>query len=64
MKKYISGKVIFWVPYFGGLRAWMTFKKAEMAKPLLNGLSMIETTPFQPQTVGFHNLVGVGIVPV
>ena len=29
----------------GGLGAWMTFKKAEMAKSLRNGLSMIETNP-------------------
>ena len=27
------------------LGAWMTFKKAEMAKTLKNGLSMIETNP-------------------
>ena len=27
------------------LGAWMNFKKAEMAKPLRNGLSMIETNP-------------------
>ena len=30
---------------WGVLGAWMTFKKAEMAKTLSNGLSMIETNP-------------------
>ena len=29
----------------GVLGAWMTFKKAEIAKTLRNGLSMIEMTP-------------------
>ena len=47
--KYICGKVIFGVPemppLLGVLGAWMTFKKAEMAKTLRNGLSMIETNP-------------------
>ena len=32
-------------PLLGVLGAWMTFKKAEMAKTLRNGLSMIETNP-------------------
>ena len=45
----MCGKVIFEIPeippLFGGLGAWMTFKKAEMAKTLRNGLSMIETNP-------------------
>ena len=35
----------------GVLGAWMTFKKAEMAKTLRNGLSMIETNPLN------HNFV-------
>ena len=30
-------------PFLGVLGAWMTFKKAEMAKPLRNGLIMNET---------------------
>ena len=39
-----------WEGYFGHLKlgvlgAWMTFKKAEMAKTLRNGLSMIERNP-------------------
>ena len=42
----------------------MTFKKAEMAKTLENGLSMVETNPTQPQLVGFCDFVGVGIAPV
>ena len=29
----------------GVVGAWMTFKKAEIAKTLRNGLSMIETNP-------------------
>ena len=49
LKIYIWGKVIFGVPemppLLGVLGAWMTFKKAEMAKTLRNGLSMIETNP-------------------
>ena len=42
------------------LGAWMTFKKAEMAKTLKNGSSMIETNLLN------HNCdsVGVGIAPV
>ena len=47
--KNICGKVIFGVPeippLLGILGEWMTFKKAEMAKTLRNGLSMIEWTP-------------------
>jgi hypothetical protein len=42
----------------------MTFKNAEMAKTLKNGLSMIETNPPQPQLVGFRDFVGVDIAPV
>ena len=42
----------------------MTFKKAEMAKTLKNGLSMVETNPPQPQLVGFCDFVGVDIAPV
>ena len=42
-------KAIFGVPeippLLGALGAWMTFKKAEMAKTLRNGLSIIETNP-------------------
>ena len=49
---------------WGVLGAWITFKKAEMAKTLENGLSMIETNPTQPQLVGFCDFVGVGIAPV
>ena len=44
LKKYM------WEGYFGHLKlggfgAWMSFKKAEIAKPLKNGLSMIKTHP-------------------
>ena len=41
----------------------MTFKKAEMAKTLMNGLSMIEMNP-STINVGFCDLVGVAISPV
>ena len=40
----------------------MTFKKAQMAKTLKNGLIMSETNP--GQTLGFCDLVGTGIAPV
>jgi hypothetical protein len=43
--KNICGKVIFGVPEIGVLGTWMTFKKAEMAKTLRNGIGMIETNP-------------------
>ena len=42
----------------------MTFKKAEMAETLKNGLSMIETKPPEPQLVTFCDFVGVNIAPV
>ena len=42
----------------------MTFKKAEMAKTLKNGLCMIETNIFPTQLVGFCDFVGVDIAPV
>ena len=58
------GKFFFGYPLFGFFRVWKTFKKAEMAKTLSNGLSMVETNPPQPQMVGFHDLDGVGIAPV
>ena len=43
----------------------MTLKKAEMAKPLKNGLSKYDwNEPPQPQLVGFHDFDGVDIAPV
>ena len=42
------------------LGSWMTFKKAEMEKPLNNEWNGLP----QPQMVGFRDLVGVGIAPV
>ena len=42
----------------------MTFKKGQKAKTLGNGLSMSETDPPQPQTVGLRDLVKTGITPV
>ena len=46
MKKFCE-KVIFWAPSFGGFGARMRYKKAEMAKTLRNGLSIIETNPLK-----------------
>ena len=37
----------------GVLGAWMTFKKAEMAKTLNNGLSMSKTDPFNHKWLDF-----------
>ena len=55
--KDICGKVIFGVPeippLLGVLGAWMTFKKAEMAKTLRNGLSMIKTNPLNHNWLDF-----------
>ena len=51
------GEVNFLVPdshlFLGVLGAWMTFKKAEMAKTLRNGLSMIETNPLNNNWLDF-----------
>ena len=41
------------------LGAWMTFKKAEMAKTLRNGLSMIETNPLSHNWLDFAILSGL-----
>ena len=43
----------------GVLGAWMTFKKAEMAKTLRNGLSMIETNPLNHNWLDFVILSGL-----
>ena len=55
--KNICRKIIFGVPeippLLGVLGAWMTFKKAEMAKTLRNGLSMIETNPLNHNWLDF-----------
>ena len=45
----VLGKTLFW----GVLGAWMTFEKAEMAKTLRNGLSMIETNPLNHKWLDF-----------
>ena len=61
--KNICGKVIFGVPeippLLGILGAWMTFKKAEMAKTLRNGLSMIEMNPLNHNWSHFVILLGL-----
>ena len=41
------------------LGAWMTFKKAEMAKTLKNGLSMIKTNPLNHNWSHFVILSGL-----
>ena len=43
----------------GVLGAWMTFKKAEMAKTLKNGLSMIEMNPLNHNWLDFVILSGL-----
>ena len=48
-------KKLFW----GVLGAWMTFKKAEMAKTLKNGLNMIETNPLNHNWSHFVILLGL-----
>ena len=61
--KNICGKVFFGVPeiplLLGVLGAWMTFKKAEMAKTLKNGLIMIETNPLNHNWSHFAILSGL-----
>merc|ERR1712051_675394 len=61
--KNICGKVIFGVPeiplLLGVLGAWMTFKKAEMAKTLKNGLIMIKTNPLNHNWSHFVILSGL-----
>ena len=58
-------KVIFRVPeippLLGVLGAWMTFKKAEMAKTLRNGLSMIEMNPLNHNWSDFAILSGLAL---
>ena len=39
--------------FLGFLRAWMTFKKADMAKTLKNRLSMIKTNPLNHKWLDF-----------
>ena len=44
-EKIYVGRLFLGYPLLGVLGEWMTFKKAEMAKTLRNGLSMIEMNP-------------------
>ena len=46
-------------PLLGVLGAWMTFKKAEMAKTLKNGLSMIEMNSLNHNWSQFMILLGL-----
>jgi hypothetical protein len=53
-KIYVGrGRLFSGYPLLGFLGAWMTFKKAEMAKTLRNGLSMIETNPLNHKWLDF-----------
>ena len=45
LKKIYVGRLFSGYLKWGVLGAWMTFKKAEMAKTLKNGLIMIEMNP-------------------
>jgi hypothetical protein len=47
------GRLFSGYPLLGVLGVWMTFKKAEMAKTLRNGLSMIETKPLNHKWLDF-----------
>ena len=44
-EKIYEGRLFWGYLKWKVLGAWMTFQKAEMAKTLRNGLSMIETKP-------------------
>ena len=55
--KHICRKIIFGVPAVLG--AWMTFNKAEIAKTLRNGLSMIETNSLNHYWLDFVILLGL-----
>ena len=55
-------------PLLGVLGAWMTFKKPEMDKTLMNGVKYDCNESPQPKMVGFRDLVDwidiVDIAPV
>ena len=53
------GRLFSGYPLLGFLGAWMTFKKAEMAKTLKNGLIMIETNPLNHNWSHFAILSGL-----
>ena len=53
LKKIYVGRLFSGYLKLGVLGAWMTFKKAEMAKTLRNGLSMIETNPLNLNWLDF-----------
>ena len=53
MKKIYVGRLFSGYPLLGVLGVWMTFKKAEMAKILRNGLSMIKKNPLNHKWLDF-----------
>ena len=48
-------------PLLGVLGAWVTFKKAEMAKTLWNGLSMSETDPLDNKQLDVAIWLGLAL---
>ena len=59
LKKIYVGSLFSGYLKGGDLGAWMTFKKAEMAKPLKNGLIMIERNPLNYNWSHFVILSGL-----
>ena len=59
LKKIYVGMLFSGYLKLGVLGAWMTFKKAEMAKTLKNGLSMIEMNPLNHNWLDFVILLGL-----
>ena len=53
LKKIYVGRLFSGQLKLGVLGAWMTFKKAEMAKILRNGLSTVETNPLNHNWLDF-----------
>ena len=58
-EKIYVGRLFSGYPLLGVLGVWMTFKKAEMAKTLKNGLGMIETNPLNHNWSDFAILSGL-----
>ena len=52
-EKMYVGRLFSGYPLLGVLGAWMTFKNAEMAKTLRDGLSMIEMNPLNHNWLDF-----------
>ena len=61
LKKIYVGRLFLGYLLLGVLGPWMTFKKAEMAKTLRNGLSMIETNPLNHNWLDFAIYSGLAL---